>query len=171
MCVNTTIYGSTWHALSAAVNMIVNIVFVFLHRRQPAFHSSFPIQSYDEERGQVSIYWCVNRANHATEYRGSCISLCILWFCTAAHHHEHVTQTHAVDPDRNTCTIKVVADHLFFDQVGDSQESTVRILLLWCTVCTVYCIVWWYTKIVTCWTVQVNLWWNIPLVCWHSLLM
>lgn len=47
-----------------------------------------------------------------------------------AHHHEHVTQTHAVDPDRNTCTIKVVADHLFFDQVGDSQESTVRILLL-----------------------------------------
>ena len=55
---------------------------------------------------------------------------CILWFCAAAHHHAHVTQTHAVDPNLNTCTIKAVADHHFFDQVGDSQESTVRILLL-----------------------------------------
>ena len=36
------------------------------------------------------------------------------------------THTHTVDPDRNTCTIKAVADHHFFREVGESQESTVR---------------------------------------------
>ena len=31
-----------------------------------------------------------------------------------------------MDPDKNTCTVRVVADHVFYSKIGQSQESTVR---------------------------------------------
>ena len=33
----------------------------------------------------------------------------------------------AVDEDKNTCTVAIVADYEFFTNVGNSQESTVRL--------------------------------------------
>ena len=31
-----------------------------------------------------------------------------------------------VDKDKNTCTVRMVADHVFYENVGQGQESTVR---------------------------------------------
>ena len=33
----------------------------------------------------------------------------------------------AVDKEKNTCTVRMVADHVFYENVGQAQDSTVSI--------------------------------------------
>lgn len=35
----------------------------------------------------------------------------------------------SVDKEKNTCTVRMIADHVFYGNVGQEQESTVSLML------------------------------------------
>ena len=49
------------------------------------------------------------------------ITTLLPYYCT----HVSLFTLYTVDKDRNTCTVRMVADHVFYQNVGQGQESTV----------------------------------------------